>query len=104
MCMRERERGGSRRGERKNNSSIACYRELLRSKKLDEGKLFITSLKRTAYIRKRELFTYDSHDLHGVSELWRFIEKAAAFGDSIIWMKRISEYFRLTSRILVTLN
>ena len=54
MCVykrkRERERERSKRGERKNNSSIACYRELLHSKKLDEGKLFITSLKGTVYI------------------------------------------------------
>lgn len=42
--------------------------------------------------------------LHGASELWRFIEKAAAFGDSIKRMKRISEYFRLASKVLATLN
>jgi len=40
--------------------------------------------------------------LQGASELWRFIEKVVAFGDSIKRMKR--EYFRLTFRVLVTLN
>lgn len=46
--MREREREEGR--ELKNNSSIACYRELLNSRKLDEAKLFITSLKGTMYV------------------------------------------------------
>lgn len=35
--------------------------------------------------------------LHGISELWRFTEKAATFGDSIKRRKKISEYFCLAS-------
>lgn len=61
MSESERMRKSERRGG-KNNSSVACYRELLNSKKLDEGKLFITFLKGATYVWKRELFTYGSHD------------------------------------------